>query len=98
MRLDKIQKKALKKALENLTNVDQAFLFGSRVDDTKRGGDIDLLIFSQQPPFNLSRKIARDFFKLCEEKIDVLVVNPKKMTKEQALFVQSIEKMPLSDL
>ncbi len=40
MRLDTIQKKALKVALQNLNNNDQAYLYGSRVDDAKRGGDI----------------------------------------------------------
>ena len=59
------------------------------------GGDIDLLIFSEQPEFELSQKVTRDFFIQCEEKIDVLVINPKRMTKEQSLFVQSIHKEPL---
>jgi len=39
-------------------------------------GDIILLIYSQQPGFELSRKITRNFFKNGEEKIDVLVINP----------------------
>lgn len=98
MRLDHTQKKALKIALQNLKKGDEAYLFGSRVDDAKRGGDIDVLIFSQQPGFELSRKIMRDFFKHCEEKLDVLIINPRQMTKEQALFVQSIQKMPLSNI
>jgi predicted nucleotidyltransferase len=98
MRLDQTQKKALKIALQNLKTGDEVFLFGSRVDDAKRGGDIDLLIFSQQPSFELSRKIIRDFFKHCEEKLDVLIITPRKMTQEQTLFVRSIQKMPLSNL
>jgi len=98
MRLDQLQKKALKIALQNLQGMDKVFLFGSRVDDTKRAGDIDLLIYSQQPSFELARKVTREFFKICEEKIDVLVINPKKMTQEQALFVQSINKIPLTNL
>ena len=57
--------------------------------------DIDLLIFSEQPEFELTQKISRDFFKQCEEKIDVLVINPKRMTKEQSIFVRSIHKEPL---
>ena len=98
MRLDTVQKTALKAALKNLHGNDQAFLYGSRVDDSKHGGDIDVLIYSQQASFPLSRKITRDFFKLCEEKIDVLVLNPEIMTQEQNLFVQSINKQRLTQL
>lgn len=98
MRLDKIQKLALSAALQKLDAGDKAFLFGSRVDDAKRGGDIDLLVFSQQPSFELSRKMTREFFRNCEEKIDILVINPLSMSEEQALFVDSIDKVPLSNL
>ena len=98
MRLDKIQRKALRVALKNLKGDDEVFLFGSRVDDSKRGGDIDLLIYSKQPGFELSRNISRTFFKNCEEKIDVLVIDPQHMTYDQAMFVQSIDKIPLSKL
>jgi len=97
MRLDHVQKKALKIALQSLQG-EEVFLFGSRVDDAKSGGDIDLLIYSQQPSFELTRKVTRDFFKNCEEKIDVLVINPMKMTREQELFVQTINKIPLTNL
>jgi len=98
MRLDKIQKLALSVALQHLVVGDKAFLFGSRTDDSKRGGDIDVLVFSQQPSFELSRKMTRDFFKCCEEKVDILVINPLSMSEEQALFVDSIDKVPLSNL
>lgn len=98
MRLDNVQRRALKLALKDLSIKDEVYLFGSRVDDNKRGGDIDLLIYSQQPGFDLARRVTRDFFKNCEEKIDVLVVNPVDMTPEQALFVQTINKIPLTDL
>ena len=98
MCLDTIQKTALKAALKNLNRNDQAFLYGSRTEDSKRGGDIDLLIYSQQADFQLSRQIIRDFFKLCEEKIDVTVINPEKITEEQRLFVHSIKKQALTKL
>jgi len=98
MRLDKIQKLALPAALQKLEAGDKAFLFGSRDDDAKQGGDIDLLVFSQQPSFELSRKMTREFFKNCEEKIDILVVNPLSMSAEQVLFIESIDKVLLSNL
>lgn len=95
MRLDSTQQEALKLAFQNLNNEDEVYLFGSRVDDDKKGGDIDLLIYSKQDSFELSRKISQDFFKHCEEKIDVLVIHPNKQSKEQKLFTTSLKKIPL---
>ena len=95
-RLDLIQKKALKYALKNLHSDEAVFLFGSRTDLSQRGGDIDILIYSQRGSFELSRQITREFFKQCEEKIDVLVVNPQKTTAEQDLFIASINKISLA--
>ncbi len=98
MRLDAVQRRALKFALQDLGRDDEVYLFGSRLDDNRLGGDIDLLIYSQQSGFELARKITRNFFKNCEEKIDVLVINLIKMTREQALFVQGLNKIRLHHL
>lgn len=55
-------------------------LFGSRVDDTKRGGDIDLMVTTNKPVENPSRLMARIWtdlqFALGEQKIDVLLDAP----------------------
>lgn len=55
-------------------------LFGSRVDDTQRGGDIDLLIEPGQP---LEHRVqaecklaARLFIRLGGRKVDVLIKDP----------------------
>lgn len=52
----------------------QVWLFGSRADDAKRGGDIDLLVFSQA----LGEREKGDIWwelqeKLGEQKIDIVV-------------------------
>lgn len=57
----------------------QVFLFGSRVDDRKRGGDIDLLIEPENPDQILLRKLR--FLgvlerRLGERKIDVVIETP----------------------
>jgi len=87
MRLDEQEKQALFKAIQGVTPV---YLFGSRTDDDARGGDIDILIYSREPAFKLSRRITRDFFLECEEKIDVLVVNPDAITPEQQALINSL--------
>lgn len=71
MRLDETEAMALRSALKDVE--DSVYLFGSRTDDSKRGGDIDILIFSDKDPYELSRKISVDFFMECEEKLDVVV-------------------------
>ncbi len=94
MRLDPEELKAIKKATEDIKG--DVYLFGSRTDDTKRGGDIDLLVFSIVDPFQLSRKISVEFFMECEEKIDVIVMNPNTLSKEQQAFLNtiSLQKIP----
>lgn len=90
MRLDRRERFALFKAIENIS--DPVFLFGSRLEADKKGGDIDLLIFSSQNALHLSQKIAVEFFKYCEEKVDVLVFDPQKLTKDQKAFLKVIKK------
>lgn len=54
-------------------------LFGSRADDTKKGGDIDLLIYSEKLVFEDKLKIlAKLYEKLGEQKIDILIAKNNK--------------------
>jgi predicted nucleotidyltransferase len=57
VRLDPTERKALKSALAGIA-AERVFLFGSRVDDAARGGDIDILVYSKADPLKLSRKVA----------------------------------------
>jgi uncharacterized protein len=55
------------------------YLFGSRVDDSKRGGDIDLLVQTAKPmtPTELvehrNRFVARLYRLLDEQRIDIVI-------------------------
>ncbi len=89
MRLDNTEAKALRKAVEDING--DIYLFGSRVDDAKKGGDVDILIFSKENAFKLSRKVSIRFFMECEEKIDVVVMNKLKLTREQNAFLNVIK-------
>jgi predicted nucleotidyltransferase len=89
MRLDSDERKALEKALAGV-RADGVFLFGSRVEDSARGGDIDILIFSGRNPLALSRQVATRFFLHCEERIDVVVMDPRRLTPEQRAFLRTI--------
>jgi predicted nucleotidyltransferase len=93
MRLDQAEKKALRHALDGIRG--ETFLFGSRVQDDERGGDIDVLVLSHDEPFGLSRRIATRFFMECEERIDVVVMHPTRRTPEQEAFLNTIDLRPL---
>lgn len=89
LRLDKEEIEAIEAALSGLDA--PVYLFGSRADPQRRGGDIDLLIFTEAPAFELSRNIATRFFSRCEEKIDVIVMNPRLLTPEQNAFLDAVQ-------
>ena len=93
MRLDAAELRAVRHALADVAG--PAFLFGSRVDDNARGGDIDVLVFSNEEPYRLSQRIATAFFSECEEKIDVVVMNPDRLTPEQEAFLNVIHREQL---
>ena len=62
---------------------DHIWLFGSRVDDAKRGGDIDLYIETQESDTSILRNQKIKFLvnlekKIGEQKIDVVIKTPQK--------------------
>lgn len=76
MRLTDSDKKAIKETFFEIFEDGKIYLFGSRVDDTKRGGDIDLYISPSSKTRLASKKI--DFLvalkqKIGEQKIDVVI-------------------------
>ncbi|NLO18566.1 MAG: nucleotidyltransferase domain-containing protein [Ignavibacteria bacterium] len=93
-RLDDTQKQALIKALEGVEG--KIYLFGSRVDLQKKGGDVDILIFSEtDEAMKLKLDIQTKYFLEADESIDIVIMNPKKIEKEQQAFLNSIKKVQL---
>ena len=74
MRLSEEERIFLKKCAKRIDEEAEVFLFGSRVDDEKRGGDIDLLVVSKKFDRKKVRQLRLDFFKrFGEQKIDIVV-------------------------
>ena len=84
MRLSPDQQSAIRTtAIETFGDKVSIWLFGSRVDDNKRGGDIDLLIEATQSDVDAIVRAELAFvtklqMKLGEQKIDVLVDYPTR--------------------
>jgi uncharacterized protein len=82
MRLDKHEKKALKYALKDFRG--EIYIFGSRTDNSQRGGDIDILLVPgrKTSPLKLALDVQRKFFSQCEEDIDVVVYKDSPFCRE----------------
>lgn len=86
MRLTKQEVMAIKNVVYHYDPKAKIFLFGSRVNDELKGGDIDLLIISQHLTSQTKRKIKIMLYdSLGEQKIDIILAN--KFNKD---FVDSI--------
>jgi len=93
MRITETERRVLCDAAREAFGADSTvFLFGSRIDDSRRGGDIDLLvktdktgqavIFEAQIRFLAKVKLA-----LGEQKIDVLVDYPDRKSRPEILRI-----------
>ncbi|TAN52520.1 MAG: nucleotidyltransferase domain-containing protein [Methylococcaceae bacterium] len=82
MRLTTEQIQAIREETRMVFGADSSVrLFGSRVDDTARGGDIDLLVECDEPVKERLKKslalTARLQMRLGDQPIDVLVIDPE---------------------
>lgn len=74
VRLEQWEVDAIRTAVGNFDASASVYLFGSRVDDGKRGGDIDLLIMSDLLSSHDAGKIRWRLWELIgEQKIDIVI-------------------------
>ncbi len=79
VRLKEKEISAIKETIECFDSDAEVWLYGSRTDDSKRGGDIDLLIFSQKLSFSDKLKIKVQLYKkIGEQKIDMIIAKDDK--------------------
>lgn len=82
MRITEYQKEQIKKNVEIIFgSASKVYLFGSRVDDNKRGGDIDLFIECNEEYNSYDNKIellAKLYSAIGEQKIDIVLKDKNK--------------------
>ena len=95
MRLTEYEINSIKKAFKETFGEGNIFLFGSRVDDTKRGGDIDLYLCPVKKTDDERMKKIKFAIKLDEyigeQKIDIIVAKDKNRLIEQEALKYGIE-------
>ena len=87
MRLNKYYIDTIKSVFEEVFTNGSIYLFGSRVDDSKKGGDIDLYLEIEEPP-TLDKKIkflSKLKMVLGEQKIDIVFNEDSSRPIEQEI-------------
>ena len=90
MRLTDSERDLIKRAFLEVFGDGEIYIFGSRVDDTKRGGDIDLYLCPARQ-YDNERELKRKFQILLDEylgeqKIDVVMAkDTNRLIEKEAL-------------
>jgi len=77
MRLNTKELQTLRAILGELDPAGRLYLYGSRVDDSRRGGDIDLYLQASRP-IDLKTRLRTQYRlqQACDTRVDLLVKNP----------------------
>ena len=96
MRLKEFEKNAIKKAVQNRFKPGaRTFLFGSRIDEKKHGGDIDLYVETELEGEELmmAKLLAMVDIQrsIGDRKIDIVTASPK-LTRNIPAIIQKAKK------
>ena len=94
MRLTDFEIKSIKETFFEVFEDGGIYLFGSRVDDSLKGGDIDLYIKVKDKQNLLKKKIqflAKVKEKIGEQKIDVVISKDETRVIEQEAIVKGVK-------
>ena len=96
MRLNTKERKTILEAIRRRDPEADVFLFGSRVRDEDRGGDIDLIALSRLP---LERDRHRILDELCDElgeqKMDLLIASSAMENSFVRMLIETRRAVPL---
>lgn len=97
MRLTNYEIESIKKVFKEVFKDGEVYLFGSRVDDTKKGGDIDLYIdlpykLNTSEEYDKKSKFRLSLYELIEEqKIDIVISKDKYRSIEKEILKIGVE-------
>ena len=102
MRLTEYEIKMIKKAFYETFKEGKIYLFGSRIDDSLRGGDIDLYLVPKVKFDDGGQRKIKFLMKLDEyigeQKIDVIIAKDKNRLIEQKALKYGVELMDTKEL
>ena len=88
MRLQRAEREAIKETFTEVFGEGEVYLFGSRADDTRRGGDIDLYLITPENKATLPYKAAflvKLKARIGEQRIDVVFAkDPSRSIEREA--------------
>ena len=93
MRLSKWEIEEIKKAAKLIFGEDvKVILFGSRVYDDKKGGDIDLYVITDTPTYEKKKKFWIELQeRLGEQKIDIILSEDPNRPIEKVALKEGVE-------
>ena len=94
MRLSENERKIIIETIEAIFGPCEIYLFGSRLDETKKGGDIDLFIVAQgKDLFKKKIKAAATLERLLLKPIDIVIHKDfDRMIEREALLGEKLTK------
>lgn len=92
MRLTKKEIEAIKTIIARHDKFAKVHLFGPRADDKRKGGDIDLLVFSDNLSFDDNLKIKVELKEIIgDQKIDLIITHDKSDPFVNLIFDSSVK-------
>ena len=92
MRLSSEHARAIADTVHAVDPGAKVYLFGSRVDDDRKGGDIDLLVLSETITFSQEIDIKLELYnRVGEQKIDMIVARDQSRAFTRLALEQAVE-------